>query len=107
MKIRGVITFLVLILSYQIFSQYLNMKFIDPFTEIDLSNKSVNCITQDTMGYIWIGTRNGLNRFNGYDVKIYHHNYTDTNTLLSYEIKILYIDSKRRFWIGANNGLCL
>ena len=101
------IIIIILLFSLKIQAQYLEMSFIDPFIDNDLSSKNINCITQDSTGYIWIGTRNGLNRFDGYHVNIYQHNYIDTTTLLSHDIRCLYADSKGRLWIGANTGLCL
>jgi ligand-binding sensor domain-containing protein/signal transduction histidine kinase/DNA-binding response OmpR family regulator len=63
-----------------------------------LSNNYVQCILQDKSGYIWIGTRDGLNRFNGHHVEVYK------DQLLSAFIYSLMQDTKGRIWIGTSRG---
>ncbi len=46
-----------------------------------LSDPAIKSITQDKYGYIWIGTVNGLNRFNGYEVKVFQHILNDIQHL--------------------------
>ena len=43
-----------------------------------LSQSVVNCIFQDSRGFLWIGTQNGLNRFNGYKFEVYTYNPDDS-----------------------------
>lgn len=71
-----------------------------------LSNSTVKAICQDDKGYIWIGTKNGLNRLDGYEIKNYYH-------LPSKEVKqpndIVSITqlSDGLFWIGTFSGIVL
>ena len=44
----------------------------------DLSTGSVNCFHKDSKGFLWIGTSSGLNRFNGYNIKILNPDPSDT-----------------------------
>lgn len=68
-----------------------------------LSDVSVNAITQDKYGYIWIGTSNGLNRYDGYSIRTF---YADArNQLPSNNIISLYSDSEGRLWVGTGKGL--
>lgn len=46
-----------------------------------LSQSVVNCIFQDSKGYIWIGTQNGLNRFNGETFDVYSYNPADSGSI--------------------------
>ncbi len=46
-----------------------------------LSNSYVNCLLQDRNGFIWIGTDDGLNRFDGYEIKVYRNNLDDKNSI--------------------------
>ena len=46
-----------------------------------LSNNKVNCVLEDRTGFIWFGTEDGLNRFDGYDIKIYRHNPNDNKSI--------------------------
>ena len=60
-----------------------NAKFEKVSIEEGLSNEYVTSIFQDSKGYIWIGTKDGLNRFDGEKVKIYNCNAEDKNSLSS------------------------
>ncbi|MBN1184433.1 MAG: hypothetical protein JXB49_19230 [Bacteroidales bacterium] len=71
-----------------------------------LSNSMTTCIVQDTTGFIWIGTQDGLNRFDGYTIKIYKHIDNDTTSLPDNYIRNLYIDPEGIMWIGTNAGIC-
>jgi signal transduction histidine kinase/ligand-binding sensor domain-containing protein/DNA-binding response OmpR family regulator len=75
--------------------------------ENGLSQNSVRAICQDSLGYIWFGTQNGLNRYNGYEIEIFESNKNDTLSLPSNFIYTLCSSSKGQLWIGTNHGLCL
>ncbi len=71
------------------------------------SNKS-NVILQDKKGFIWIGTWNGLNRYDGYKCEIFQPSYLDTTAISNREISALIEDHKGNIWIGTTSGLnCL
>ena len=69
-----------------------------------LSNSSVKCITQDTQGFLWLGTRNGLNRFDGNQFKIFRHNASDPSSIGSSSILSILTDSKGMLWVGTTWG---
>jgi len=72
-----------------------------------LSESNVQCIIQDRKGLLWFGTRDGLNRFNGYDFTVYNYNENDPSTVSSNYINCLFEDSGGRIWVGTNsNGVC-
>ncbi len=71
-----------------------------------LSNKSVLSIAQDTFGFIWFGTANGLNRYDGYHFKHFTYDPGNPESIPENEINVLYTDQSGGFWIGTNNGLC-
>ncbi|MCK5369132.1 MAG: hypothetical protein KAQ62_11295, partial [Cyclobacteriaceae bacterium] len=71
-----------------------------------LSNPTINCIYEDAMGYIWIGTVDGLNRYDGYEFKVYQPDPADSNSIPSNRINVLYEDSDYNLWIGTPEGLC-
>ncbi|TLX78269.1 response regulator [Labilibacter sediminis] len=72
-----------------------------------LSDNNVNCIAQDTTGFIWIGTRNGLNRYDGFKVKSYFHDALIPNSISDNHITAIHIDPLGTVWVGTqNNGLC-
>jgi len=65
-----------------------------------LSSGNVTCVLQDSKGFIWIGTDNGLNKFDGYQIQIFRHNASTTNTIGGNSVRCLFEDSKHNLWIG-------
>ncbi|MCU0369931.1 MAG: histidine kinase [Bacteroidales bacterium] len=66
-----------------------------------LSQNSIYCLIQDSRGFIWIGTWDGLNRYDGYEFLIYN----TTNGLSHPTIRTLLEDDEKNLWIGTDNGL--
>jgi signal transduction histidine kinase/ligand-binding sensor domain-containing protein/DNA-binding response OmpR family regulator len=84
------------------------IKFQNYSIEEGLSNPYIQCIYQDRRGYLWIGTSDGLNRFDGYTFKIYRFTESDTNSLNGVLVRAIYEDSNSNLWIGTESGgLCL
>jgi ligand-binding sensor domain-containing protein/signal transduction histidine kinase/DNA-binding response OmpR family regulator len=73
--------------------------------ENGLSQNSVLAIAQDTRGFMWFGTRYGLNRYDGYRFVCYKNNPADTNSLSDNYINALLCDSKKNLWAGTDKGL--
>lgn len=72
-----------------------------------LSNNSVICTVQDKLGYIWIGTKDGLNRFDGRFFKVYRNKAGDSSSISNNYILKLFLDSDSVLWIGTRGGgLC-
>ena len=70
-----------------------------------LSQDDVNSIVQDSFGFIWIGTFDGLNRFDGLNVQSFHRETTNDKSLPDNRINALAEDNKKRLWIGTQAGL--
>ena len=70
-----------------------------------LSQSVVNCIFQDSKGYIWIGTQNGLNRFNGESFEVYSYNPDDTGSISNNWIYSMAEDHNGNLWIGTKGGI--
>lgn len=68
--------------------------------------QQINAIMQDNYGRIWIGTRNGLARYDGYEIQNYYYSKNQTNSLPSNTITSIFQDSKERIWIGCDMGIC-
>jgi ligand-binding sensor domain-containing protein/signal transduction histidine kinase len=73
--------------------------------ESGLSNNSVLCSIQDDKGFLWFGTKDGLNRFDGYTYKIFRHNSDLGNSIGSNIIYALHQDKDHVLWIGTERGL--
>ena len=69
-----------------------------------LSQNTVTCIAQDVVGYMWFGTRNGLNRYDGIDFSIYEYDPDDSTSISSNYINSIFLDSHGRLWVGAMGG---
>ena len=72
-----------------------------------LPHQQVSSLAQDHKGYIWIGTRNGLSRYDGYALTNYYHNPSDKHSLFCNFITCLFTDSRGRLWIGTDKGIGL
>ena len=72
--------------------------------EEGLSHNEVTSIVQDNNGFIWMGTRGGLNRYDGYDFKVFNQIPGDSNSLVNPSIESLFVDSKGNIWIGTKSG---
>lgn len=72
--------------------------------EQGLSQNTVRSIIQDKQGFLWFATEDGLNRYDGYRLKVYRHNPLDTNSISDNFIWILYENKKGEIWVGTNNG---
>lgn len=83
---------------------------LDPISHISvpdgLSDNSVTCMLEDSRGFMWFGTFNGLNRYDGYEIKKYR-NSTDKKILVSNRIRSLREDSNGFIWIGTDNGITI
>lgn len=101
---------IVFLLSFTLFSQTEDS--IEPsenitFEHIDkingLSNNSVTCILQDSKGFMWFGTKDGLNKYDGYKFTIFKHDDNDKNSIRHNVILAIYEDSSNNIWIGTRD----
>lgn len=73
--------------------------------ENGLSQNTVNCLQKDHRGYLWIGTNDGLNRYNGYEFEWFRYQNEQANSLSDNKIYALLEDRNQRLWIGTSRGL--
>jgi len=83
------------------------MLFTDPFKDKSLTSDQATAIIQDSTGFIWIGTVDGLNCFDGYRLQTYQYAISDSTSLVHNLIKTLFVDASGRLWIGTMQGLCI
>jgi len=72
-----------------------------------LSQNSITCIYKDKQGIVWIGTQDGLNRFDGYRFRIYKHDAKDTTSISDQFVLSIQEDGGNNLIIGTRNGLNL
>ncbi len=74
--------------------------------EEGLSQSTVFATTQDSLGFIWFGTRDGLNRYDGCEFEVFQSDDRDSTKLGCDDVRLLYPDAnKNDLWIGTKRGL--
>lgn len=73
--------------------------------ENGLSHNTVFCVEQDHQGFLWLGTKDGLNRFDGHAFKVFRNIPGDSTSLASNFIYALDTDKNGQLWVGASIGL--
>jgi ligand-binding sensor domain-containing protein/signal transduction histidine kinase len=74
-------------------------------SEHGLSHNTVYAIQQDSRGFIWLGTQDGLDRYDGYEFLTYKHDPADSRSLASNWVAALLEDRDQRLWVGTRAGL--
>ncbi len=98
--------FLLSVFSVLLFSIGLKAQNDRFYTPLEgLSGTTMHGFFQDSKGFLWIPTDNGLNRFDGYSFKVYKHNPADSTTLNSEAAYSVFEDSEGNLWVGTNYGL--
>jgi len=104
MRKLTVFILLLLLLCYNAFTQGNPVKTL-PFQAITiedgLSQGMVHSILQDKYGFMWFATKDGLNRYDGYNFTAYRHDAADKSTLADNYVFCLFEDSKGRLWVGT------
>ncbi len=70
-----------------------------------LSQSTVFVVQQDHLGFIWVGTQDGLNRYDGKTFTVFRPNKKDDRSIFSSYIRSLYVDKQGLLWIGGNKGV--
>jgi len=95
------------VLVSQAYSQDTNVKFERISIESGLSHSTVYCMAQDSSGFLWFGTADGLNRYDGYSFKTYRKKLLDSTSISNNYIRTLYVDRTGNLWVGTASGLNL
>ena len=75
--------------------------------EQGLSNNTVPVIYKDKLGFMWFGTHDGLNRYDGYTFRVFRRDLKDSSSLLSNEIAALAEDRRGNLWVASRRGVNL
>lgn len=73
--------------------------------EKGLSNNSVRCIYQDHQGFMWFGTYDGLNRYDGYEFQVFRNKLNDSTSLPHNYIYTIHEDGEQNLWVGTGQGI--
>ena len=99
---------LILLINSPAFSQLItkDAKFRRLAENIQLSNLNITALAQDSKGFLWVGTLDGLNRFDGYEFKTYRNIESDTTSLTKNRVECIYEDKDATLWVSTiNSGL--
>lgn len=72
-----------------------------------LSQSRVQCILSDYKGYLWIGTKWGLNRYDGENIIQHFHSEENNSTIPSNNVTFIIEDALNNLWIGTTKGICI
>ena len=72
--------------------------------EAGLSQSTINAIVQDSRGFMWFGTEDGLNRYDGFNFRVFKHDPDDPDSLGFNHVMALYLDRTGTIWVATNGG---
>ncbi|MGA2406604.1 MAG: two-component regulator propeller domain-containing protein [Bacteroidales bacterium] len=103
------IHFLILLLTSMsgVYAQPKRLQFKHLTTDDGLSSSMATSILQDYKGFIWIGTYDGLNLYDGFNFVVYKNNTADSSSLADNLVRTMIEDKAHNLFIGTQNGLCL
>lgn len=94
-----------LLCAWQVQAQDMDIKFDKISVREGLSQHTIHCILQDSQGFVWIGTQDGLNRYDGYSFTIYNYQPNFSYSISNNFINDLHEDHEGNIWVGTRNGL--
>ena len=101
-----ILLFIILITNTKLFAQY-ELKFKRYNEKQGLEDSWIHSVTQDTIGYIWVGAGYGLFKFDSNNFTGYFNNQKDSNSISDNFIKFVFCDSNGKLWIGHRKGFSL
>ena len=107
-RFNGAITVLTFIFC-MLFNTFIQANYSTHYYTVasGLSNNTINCIYQDKAGYIWIGTNDGLNMFDGYSFRIFRNEPGNKSSINHNNILFIKEDPQGQMWIGTSTSLSL
>ncbi|MBI2269693.1 MAG: SpoIIE family protein phosphatase [Bacteroidetes bacterium] len=104
----GRILFFILLPAITLTAQKNNFKLRHITSKQGLTQSTVNCVFQDSRGFMWFGTQDGLNRYDGNKITSYYSDLDNKQSLAGSTVTTLIQDNEKRIWIGSvNNGISI
>ncbi|MCX7986601.1 MAG: response regulator, partial [Bacteroidales bacterium] len=104
---RKVVIVVFLLIAQLVSAQKKQIRFQHYTTDDGLSQNMIDCMLKDHKGFMWFGTWNGLNRFDGYNFVCYKQKSDEPYTLSNNFVRSICQDAYHNIWIGTRNGLNL
>ncbi|MBI5215124.1 MAG: hypothetical protein HY960_05175 [Ignavibacteriae bacterium] len=92
------------IYAVRLSAQELSLRFQRLTEKEGMSHAYCTTIVQDSTGFLWFGTFNGLNRYDGQSFRVFSHDPRVTNSIPANNVRLLFIDSKKRMIVGTPKG---
>ena len=105
MNSKFILSTLIITISQLSYSINFNLNFSYLTVEEGLSSNTIHCVFQDSKGFMWFGTDDGLNMFDGYEIKKFNTSFNDSLSLSGNSVHKIIEDSQGRLWIATNNGI--
>jgi len=99
-----IFAFLSLVVALPVSGQDITMRFTHLNQDDGLSQSTVNKILQDSRGFLWFATEDGLNRYNGYEFKVFKHQPGNPQSISSNSVSDIIEDRDGNLWIGTKGG---
>lgn len=87
-------------------SEFDNIRFENNIVNARLSSRGINHIMQDSRGFIWIATHEGLNSYDGYTMRRYFNTADDSTSLVHDFVRHVFEDAAERIWVCTEGGIC-
>lgn len=101
-RLRYYFLFLLILIQQFAFAYHGELIFKKIGIEQGISQSSINAVLEDKFGFIWIGTDDGLNLYDGYGFKIYKHDPKNKNSIPGNTVTCLLEDKTGKIWIGTD-----
>lgn len=95
----------ILLVPFQALAQTQTIRFERLSIEDGLSQNAILAIAQDTQGFLWFGTEDGLNKYDGYEFTVFKHDPDDPSTLTDNFVSALHVGRNGELWVGTRSGL--
>ena len=104
LQLSSLITFIFLLCFINLHAQNYNISFEHITSDNGLSENVIDAVFQDSQGFLWFGTDEGLNKYDGYQFKIFKNNPGDTNSISDNFIHYIFEDRTGILWISTSKG---
>jgi ligand-binding sensor domain-containing protein/signal transduction histidine kinase len=94
-----------ILIPYGASAQINTIRFETVSVEEGLSQNAVLAIAQDAQGFLWFGTEDGLNKYDGYQFTVFEHDPEDPESIIDNYVSEIFVDCEGEIWIGTRSGL--
>jgi signal transduction histidine kinase/ligand-binding sensor domain-containing protein/DNA-binding response OmpR family regulator len=102
---RSLLICLFSILSAALTAQTETYRFSHITSEGGLSHNQIKCFFKDSFGFMWFGTRSGLNRFDGHSISVFRNDPRDSSSITNDDVNKIFEDPDGNLWISSWTGL--